>query len=191
MRKALENEPGVITNLKAEWLGWKNNTTYACYAREGLCEYLRRHVGEVAWRDAFTFAFIRNPFDRAVSNWKYFSRLGMMSGSFEQYVEMITVERPQYSVADLQHTALLWHAETQWFQIFNKSGTQMVDFVGRFESLPADFQEICRRLNVSNAALPHLNKSNHNHYRSYYSARTERLIASRYEKDIEEFGYCF
>ena len=36
----------------------------------------------------------------------------------------------------------------------------IVDYVGRFESLPEDFQRICDRLRIS-VVLPHANKSNY------------------------------
>jgi chondroitin 4-sulfotransferase 11 len=67
-----------------------------------------------------------------------------------------------------------------------------VDFVGRFETLEESFQEVCRRLRVR-ARLPvkYASRRRSRDYRRFYSARSRALVAERYARDIEMFGYAF
>ena len=39
--------------------------------------------------------------------------------------------------------------------------------------------------------LPHVNRSSHRHYSSFYSEPTRQLVAERHARDIETFGYTF
>jgi hypothetical protein len=71
------------------------------------------------------------------------------------------------------------------------SGTLIVDFVGRFERLQEDFDEISRRLGRTPVALPRTNASRHAAYTECYTPATAEIVAKRYARDIAQFGYRF
>lgn len=73
----------------------------------------------------------------------------------------------------------------------DKHGEIAVDFVGRFKRLHDDLAEACRRLGIPVGKLEHANASEHEHYADYYSTRTRELVADRFRRDIETFGYEF
>jgi hypothetical protein len=67
----------------------------------------------------------------------------------------------------------------------------MVDFVGRFERLDADWQHVACRLGGPARALPHVNSSAYGPYRDYYSVRTREIVDRHFAADIRNFGNVF
>jgi hypothetical protein len=162
------------------------------FARE-----LRIGYGEVYWRSYFKFAFVRNPWDRLVSWWRMIERNAAakrpMNGfqrfilsrasTFEQFLSNCDEEYHD-------HDGSKWIFRNQIDYISDASGIT-VDFVGRFERLQDDFAMISSRLGLPSLRIPHVNSSAHKHYSAYYSAETGRLVAARFARDIEAFGYSF
>jgi hypothetical protein len=74
--------------------------------------------------------------------------------------------------------------------LVDDNGELLMDFVGRYENLQDDFNSLRAKLGITQT-LPHLNKSNHRDYRSYYNDHTQQLVAEHFKADIELFGYSF
>jgi hypothetical protein len=148
----------------------------------------RKELGET-FHTCYTFAFVRNPWDWQVSMYHFllketdnprYEEVRAMSG-FEEYLEWVIATRNPYPRGA---------TKLQSEMITDADGDIIVDFVGRFEHLAADFAQVCQRLNIA-ASLPHLNSSQHRDYRSYYNERTRRLVEDYCAADIELFGYTF
>jgi hypothetical protein len=71
------------------------------------------------------------------------------------------------------------------------NGDIIVDFVGKYENLQDDVSTVFKALRLESLPLPHVNKSQHKHYSEYYTEETKNLIAKRYSRDIQFFGYQF
>jgi hypothetical protein len=148
----------------------------------------------------FSFAFVRNPWDRLVSwytmiqerrekwrpeelnrLWRYALRC---SNSFEEFVRDCT---------DVVHDTdgVKSFAFNQLDYLTDEDGTLIVDFVGRYERLNQDAEALFSRIGVPGARLPHANPSSHRHYSSYYSEEARHIVAERFARDIEYFGYAF
>lgn len=78
--------------------------------------------------------------------------------------------------------------QVKW--IFDKSGNQLVDFIGRFENLNEDSQYVFSRLGVEES-LEHVNKTDHPPYQEMYTDKTRETVRRMYREDIEAFEYEF
>jgi Sulfotransferase family len=155
-------------------------------AHETLADFLARQPG---MRGHFKFAFVRNPWARAVSF--YFHARQRLAPTLPQ---MQLVERFE-DMLRLMDRGVAWLADLlslrpQHGFIGAASGALLADFVGRFEHLERDFAQACRHVGVD-AALPKQNASRHLAYASYYSDWSKGFIAERYARDITAFDYSF
>ncbi len=144
---------------------------------------LKRIVGSDFWQGAFKFAFVRNPWDRLVSFY------------FHKKSENSKVTRNYESFSDFVHRHPVrigrWGPLVDF--ICNEKKEIMIDFVGRYETLVTDFREIASRLGISSETeLQHINKSNHECYRSYYyDDDLVNVVYDKYKDDIEVFDYDY
>ena len=75
--------------------------------------------------------------------------------------------------------------------ITNEKEEIIVDFVGKYENLEHDVSIVLEALRLENRPLPYVNRSQHRHFSEYYTEETRNLVAERYSRDIEFFGYQF
>jgi hypothetical protein len=140
-----------------------------------------------ALRGYFSFSIVRNPWDRMVSVYRRTDpHLLEHARGMGIALEGLSFAEFLARIASLSHA----HLTEQARYVCDESDRVLVDFVGRYETLAGDFQEVCRRLGMQ-AALPRLNASRRDAYRSYYDERSRALVRERYRRDIELFGYAF
>lgn len=147
---------------------------------------LKKYFDEEIWNSYYKFAFVRNVWARQVSWYNMcierpttpFMRLVKREArNFEEYLNLSQwrAERTKVNQADY---------------VTDAAGNLIIDFVGRFERITQDFQKICSHFQVD-LKLPHMNRSKPVDYRTYYTDRTRKLVADRFARDIEMFGYSF
>lgn len=122
------------------------------------------------------FCVVRNPWDREVSRYRFIKR----NKAHEQY----------------EHTlnGIKWFIQQTgkpYTYYTHVSDVCVMDHILRFENIQSDFREICNRLNISAKRLPHMQRSVHKHYTEYYDDDTRKIVAEKYARDIEYFGYNF
>jgi len=137
---------------------------------------VRKLVGEGIWADYFKFAFVRNPYEKIVSQYHYNrGKFGFKDSTFEEYIK-----------AWSKGAKISTHPQSHLSYINEK-----LDFIGRFETLQQDYNTICDKIEIPRQQLPHKNKSKHKCHTEYYDDETRQIVAEKYAKDIEYFGYKF
>jgi len=154
------------------------------------------------YSDYFVFANIRNPYERAVSSWMYLQK----DFPFEKKLAP-PVERNFPKGLSLKDTFknlpksngkqdrsnhdYIHITQQQVDTLLNKEGKFITDMLIRFENLQEDFNTGCDKIGIPQQQLPHENKTKHKHYTEYYDDETREIVAEKYAKDIEYFGYEF
>jgi hypothetical protein len=142
-------------------------------------------VGESVFRSYFKFAFVRNPFEKAVSQFGYMQTrpdlrdfVGMNENdSFSRYLDLIS-----------SRTHVQWEPQSNF--LFDAKESCLVDFVGRFETFSADARSVLDRLNLPQE-VPHLNRGEHRDYVTYYNERDVAVVEGLYARDLLAFDYRF
>ncbi len=145
-------------------------------------EQLVAQIGREEFDSYFSFSVVRNPWDRMVSMYKFIlgNRLhpsyGVVKrlGNFDAYVEWKCSHQPML--------------QTDF--VCSKEGELLVDYVGKYENLNADFQFICSRIGIA-ATLSKFNVSNTRPYQDFYSDESKELVKQYFAPDIEMFDYEF
>jgi hypothetical protein len=130
-------------------------------------------------RDYFVFAVVRNPFDRAVSSWRYLPAVRRLS----LYRALKTCPRSDYDL----HS----HFTRPQVETLRESGRIVPDALIRFENLQADFDVVCDQIGKPRVALPVVNASKRDDYLSAFDWKARRLAESIFRDDLAAFGYEF
>lgn len=142
----------------------------------GSATEIRKKVGEDIWNDYFKFTFVRNPFEKIVSQYHYNRQVfGLRDYTFKEYVKVFN-SGGKISTYPQLNTSYI---------------NEKLDFIGRFENLQQDFDIVCDKISIPRQQLPHINKCKHKHYTEYYDDETRAIVAEKYAQDIERFGYKF
>jgi chondroitin 4-sulfotransferase 11 len=154
----------------------------------------------------FKFAFVRNPWDRVVSCYAdkilhadvtdYMYQNGVFRRYAREYKNMFHMGMPfeafVKAICQIPDPQADRHFKSQHYFISDIDGRVLVDFIGKFETLSADYAYIARKCGLADFTLPHENSSRREKdYRRLYTPETRRLIAERYREDIGRFGYRF
>jgi hypothetical protein len=130
----------------------------------------------------FKFGYVRNPWDLTLSFYQY------IIGKKGHFLHEQLCQYSSFSEC-LKNVHVPVAPQLSYFT--NSTDNIIVDYIGRFENLQQDFDIICDRIGRPQQQLPHRNKTDHKHYTEYYDDETRQMVAERYAKDIEYFGYKF
>jgi hypothetical protein len=170
-------------------------------------EYVElNYIESNIFKDYFKFSFVRNPYSRAYSYYKYLGYSKICS--FNYFLEHV-LER---KIAQ-QHFFFI----SQTDYLFDTHNNLLVDFVGKFESLNEDIKIVVRKSNLKTDKLPHVNKSKSEikrsvskgiknpkilanlktnntifkDYREAYDSKGKKLLQTLYKEDLDNFEYEF
>jgi len=176
------------SKTKKNLWGRNNSNKYHGGALQHLMAlHILKEVGEDIFSNYFKFSFVRNPWDKLVSQFKYNEK----RFDLRKILEIDKDVKFHEYLIKLNNARNHVQWDHQYKFLYDDNGIPLVDFVGRFERLQDDFDIICEKIGIPSQQLPHKNKTKHRHYTEYYDDETREIVAQKYAKDIEYFGYKF
>jgi len=131
----------------------------------------------------FKFTFVRNPWDRLVSEYEFLLRKTEHGrhervkklGGFSDFIRMQIPRRDAYQIN----------------MMCDERGNVLMDFIGKLENLQNDWKTVCERTGIPYQELQRKNASERSHYQDYYDSESRQLVARHWAREIELFGYRF
>ena len=173
---------------------------------------LRGALPERVWNEYFKFVFVRNPWDWFISQWFFNSvdaadarasrpsrRARLRGRARRAEREQLVRQGDELRTEDVDAVFELLKLfkglpgrdglyQSNW--VYDMDDRVIVDYIGRYETLAADFEEVKSHLSLD-LELPRLNTTEHRDYRSYYSAETRERVGELWAVDVKNFGYSF
>jgi hypothetical protein len=176
----------------------------------------KHELGDI--NNYFVFSFVRDPFSRLFSrylqltyffeeNWrkKYRRRknIGLFLGhwaerNFNDFFKIMNLNKniDNFTFSNFVKFTMIkhddhWMEQCNLLEKYSNIRVEDFNFIGKIENLQQDFDTVCDTIGISRQKLPHDNKTKHKHYTRYYDDETRQIVAERYARDIEYFGYEF
>ena len=154
--------------------------------------FISYHLGEKLWDKMFTFAFVRNPWERIVS-WYLFYTTHRTPDHFLPFSDF--VKRDPMIMGSFAHNG--WLDSHLWSQSLfltsdgSPDGKVMVDFVGKYETFDKDVKYICDKLELPMITKEKNATGDSYRYQDFYNEETKALVAERCKWEIDQFGYKY
>ncbi|MBY0359209.1 MAG: sulfotransferase family protein [Candidatus Obscuribacterales bacterium] len=197
--------PNVVPGRKALFIHIPKNAGTSIYKALGLkySDHLTAREYKIllgpAYQNIFKFAFIRDPWERFLSNYWYakMDKSYYHGGSQTQHQdhellkEASLLECAQHLLAGrLVHGRKNHsHWEPQYKWLYDQNDVCIVDWIGRVEFLSKDVNELAAMLGMP-LSIKHLNASERRHEIEWTEENKEALLLVRqyYEKDFALLG---
>ena len=151
------------------------------------CRKLVQALSAGQWENSFKFAFVRNPYTWMQSWYRYRQR-DELKDPEHQFNDRYTGNMSFNEFVQVFHTREIMLKQSSF--VTDLGGRLLVDFVGRYERLQADFDLVCERLGLPGRTLPRVNASG---AASEVGERLDRasldIINDYFAPDFELFGY--
>ena len=156
---------------------------------------ISQEIGDQKLNDYYKFSIIRNPYDKAVSQYEYLKKRNDLLRYIHAKSDLTFLEYCE-KINSFSHVQ--W--EPQHSFIFDKKTNEFkVDKILKLEDINFGFQELRKELVLRNKLykpfipqeLPHLNKSRRKNFKEYYCSKTYDMITTKYSKDLKLLDYQF
>lgn len=144
------------------------------HGKHARASFIREYVGEEIWNSYYKFCFERNPFDRAISAYYWYTRKMEEPPEINDYI-----------------LALPEKLLSNW-SFYTINNEIVVDYLGRYETLKQDLENLSTRLDLSITNLPRTKtgtRKDNRHYSQLINSQARTHIERICEKEIEALNY--
>ena len=196
----------------------QNSHSYEDYIKSNKQEHYAEHTTYSEYQDIlksqnldishyFTFSFVRNPYSRLVSLWKYWSlrKIGAKQILPKNNKLLNFLNTSGTSIKEFEN--FVYHLHSQKNKIFLFGNLQsafitpkQANFIGRFENIIQDMTTLLRlvsdytNIDMTNATIPRLNQTSNSvteYLKFISSTETKNQIYEIYESDFSIFNYKY
>ena len=151
-------------------------------------DFYKSHYGEKVFNSLYKFCFVRNPYDRLFSAYTFLKEGGINNQDLEfsnSYLQEFA-SFDEFVLKGLEKEEIMnWvHFKPQYTFVCDENDNIVMDFVGKMENLNADFNTICKHLNIE-SELQKLNMSAAK--KNEFSEEIKTMIRLKYQKDFNLF----
>jgi hypothetical protein len=145
------------------------------------------YISEDFHQSAYKFAFVRNPYDRAISLFFYLKRRQMIPQieSFRTFCRRLRDDGCEpiglYNLEGLSQC----NPQVRWVEDID------MNFIGKVESIDTHAEDILKHLGLPVKNVPRKNITAHDKYSKYYCRESKDIVEDFYREDFESFGYAF
>lgn len=130
----------------------------------------------------FKFTFVRNPWDRTISNFIYCQMAYNSTNNFDDFLSIL--ENKDCSEP-------MWKHICPCHDYFLHEEKKYVDFIGRFENLNKDWSYVAEKIGLKGNKIGHHNATDRRPYKEYYNKKRVQRVADVFKKEIEYLNYEF
>lgn len=148
-------------------------------------------ISPKVWNSYFKFTFVRNPFDRAYSDYLWIMNDRKIIGSFRDYINRTgNFKKILNSKDNKNYRGDHLNKQTTFFDLIGKN---KIDLVGRFENLHKDINKINLKLGIEKSFDKHSKKNTkrYSHYSLFFSQSKKKLVEQNYNEDFKLLHYNF
>ena len=151
-------------------------------------DFYKSHYGEKVFNSLYKFCFVRNPYDRLFSAYTFLNEGGINNQDLEfsnSYLQEFA-SFDEFVLKGLEKEEIMnWvHFKPQYTFVCDENDNIVMDFVGKMENLNADFNAVCKHLNIE-SELQKLNMSATK--KNNFSEKVKTMIKLKYQKDFNLF----
>lgn len=194
VNKAFDIDTGDITSSNNSNLyGWnEENKIFLQHAtpQELLDGNL---IARDIWLSYYKFIIVRNPYDRAYSDYLWLLGDLCIHDSFENYIKRQGKFKNRLTNKDISYRGDHLNAQKDYF--FLDGDLIQYDRVIRFEDLHKGLKKVVQDLNLSTDFFKIWDNVNstkeYDHYSHFYNRKRRKMVENYYLKDLEFLGYNF
>jgi len=162
---------------RSDWVNLLRNGERKKYVNHAEARFIRNNIEEDIWRSYFKFCFEREPFDKSISVYYWYTR---------GYTD-----EPRPDISDYLDS-VRYKLLSNW-DIYTMNDQIAVDFVGRYENLTDDLAVISDKLGLPGEINLPRAKGNYRKNREHYSTLLDAKARARVElvcaKEMCAFNY--